>query len=315
MPDDLLPFVLAFLGIPVVIAVMVFMSGRARERRGAEVARRLQQMLADGSYFTSPEWLQALDAYRRYRGFGRISMKSLSADLRLRHMKGMLVRHGSWLLLVAVLPPMVLTAAALILLRPVGTGDEAAELSWALIIGATFLPEAVIVLLLMLTCRSWNVLDKWMEKNPGLRGAMQWIENSYLSGKALECGPCCLVLSKDYVHAYNGTEFMTVERQRITRLSWHVEFHRLLNRGRLWQYETCFYLALESSRGGSPYLIQMDQFQIRLFMDEFGLPVTAGCDRCGDFREVELRASQELFTTARMGRCSKPVIPGLTVFR
>ncbi len=305
MSDELLPL-LAF-GIPAVMLLLLFLSHRARVRRYAEEVDRLRQMLADGSYFTSTGWLAAFDFYRRHHTSGRIPMKSLSGDLQVRHMKSLLIRYGSWLPIVLVVPPMT---AAILLISCADAGWWDNENTKILLIGLSFLPEVIVAILIIMFLRSHSVLGEWKEKNPGLRAALPRIESSYLSGRMFQCGPCCLVLGKDYVHAYNGTEFMTLERFRISRLSWHVEFHRFINRGRLWSRECCFFLVIESSRGGAPYRIQLDQFQIRLFMDEFGSPVTDGCDRCGDFQVSDVNAARSMFTVAGMGRCSKPVLPG-----
>ena len=125
----------------------------------------------------------------------------------------------------------------------------------------------VLCLVAFLKSKKW--LDSFEEKGIGVRE----IETSYREGDAFECSINSVVIGPYYVHGVDGEKFYTVPRNMINAVAWNVDRFIISAKtkyGTVYKGdEYRFYIVFKSGNGEVLFRIPLDQFQIRMIMDNY----------------------------------------------
>ena len=270
---DVKMFFLPVLILSGIMALSAYLMGR-REQLSMDddtFAVSFFKQLVSGEYFNSSVWQNAYRDYRTEYQQHRRSSLGIRTDLFIRCLRRLVVLNSVWMFVCTV----VAGAANIPLgdvLKDLGvaTADYSQNIGDRIIVTVITVPLIyLMVLCLVAFLKSKKWLDSFEEKGIGVRE----IETSYREGDAFECSINSVVIGPYYVHGVDGEKFYTVPRNMINAVAWNVDRFIISAKtkyGTVYKGdEYRFYIVFESGNGEVLFRIPLDQFQIRMIMDNY----------------------------------------------
>ncbi|MBQ1427173.1 MAG: hypothetical protein IIZ03_09710 [Succinivibrionaceae bacterium] len=301
---DISLIVLVISGIATIAFFLADREERLRKKNDS-FAMNFYNLLSRGEYFTRPIWQKAYRDYCSGYHHRHGSFFGIRMDLTLRYLKRQLFFHSMIICLLA----MVLGGAAIPFCAALedrgfqiclyGDGDRA--VSTMLIVP--------IVYVLFLAVISFIKSKKWLDSSDGKENvvSMPEIESSYREGDFFECSINFVVISSGYVHGFDGVKFYTAARSMISAVAWKVErftvFRQNCYASDYIGDEYRFYIVFKDCNDKELFRIPLDQFQIRMIMDNYFSAEAAKCTQIG-YEERKLFN----FEFMTMKGCTSPVL-------
>ena len=301
---DISLIVLVISGIATIAFFLADREDRLRKENDS-FAMNFYNLLSRGEYFTRPIWQKAYRDYCSGYHHRHGSFFGIRMDLTLRYLKRQLFFHSVIICLLA----MVLGFAAIPFCAALEDrgfqiclhGDGARAVLTMLIVP--------IVYVLFLAVISFMKSKKWLDSSDGKEYvvSMPEIESSYREGDFFECSINFVVIGSGYVHGFDGVKFYTAARSMISAVAWKVErFIVFRQNSYTSDYigdEYRFNIVFKDCNDKELFRIPLDQFQIRMIMDNYFSAEAAKCTQIG-YEERKLFS----FEFMTMKGCTSPVL-------
>lgn len=122
---------------------------------------------------------------------------------------------------------------------------------------------------------SLRIFNKWLKRHPHYLAEQDKIKQSYLHCYAFECSYFCTVVGSEYIHAFDGRNFHTVNINNVSHVKWLIEKYKVYYESRSAKtYAGDEYrFNLKFTCGGTDiaddFHITLDQFQGKMIMEKF----------------------------------------------
>lgn len=236
----------------------------------------IRELVESGEYFSRKIWQRKYRDYCAKHPVKQLNASSLRKDLCFRYLKRKLKNLYLWLI---ILPIAFAFPVNAIFMSCTGGGILGLGFWENFMLTAFTVIMAVMSVLIFLSLRPFG---RWLDAHPQYADRKDDIIKSYLNGYMFECFCFIVVISRHYVHAFDGVNFYTIPRDGVVRVKTILKRYMVYSRGRNGETYTGdeyqFEIRFISDRAGQ-ISIPLDQFQIRMITDKF-FPDIPDVDRC-----------------------------------
>ena len=217
----------SFLAVPALIFILqdFLISEENVKEQDNLFATKFVSLLRTGEYFNSDLWKKAYSEYCANHPMRHVSSGFLLGDLTKRYLKRMLKRYitfSPYSYIWVVYSSFVLYIEGTFITGFLDLTGVATVwflvLLWLFIVFCPVLLFALVML--AVSVFKWS---RWLEFKRKYPNEYRLIISSYLEGTAFECSYNCVVIDRNYVHAFDGEVFHTVKRRDVKEVRWQVE--------------------------------------------------------------------------------------------
>lgn len=257
----------AVLCLFIIIFIALSLSNESRYRGNNSIADGFRKQIENGEYFNKESWQKEYDSYCAGHPLKSLSALSFQSDISCRYLRRLLKIF--W---ICVLIPFISLACSVFITAPCHAGLFGFKFFWTVLAFACMFATGIMGFLYLLSFRPFS---SWLGTHPKYREQKDEIKNSYIEGDAFTCSCNSVVVGKKYVHAFDGTDFFTEEKDNLKDVKVQVERLMIYTHSRHSEIyvedEYHFRIVFCCGEGDilKEYGITLDQFQVKMIMDRF----------------------------------------------